>query len=252
MKFFSNLLIIAFAAIATQSECNHAPAGKMNLGGKTKTSPVLVELFTSEGCSSCPPADRLLPKLGELDSNVITVSYHVDYWDRLGWKDQFSNPSYSERQRQYGDHFKLDGVYTPELVINGIKECVGSDRVKANQFIDDALDSQPNATFPGLNASLTTENIRLQSQVQGEVKDKIVVILLVQAAAKTQVKAGENEGVTIEHTNIVRLMKTIPAAATIDEQIPIPVWLMNKEFSIVIFIQDKKTLRVEGAEKLKI
>ena len=102
--------------------------------GKIKTvsvtgsyAPVAVlELFTSEGCSSCPSADKLLPQLAKLDSNIIPLSFHVDYWNRLGWEDPFSSSEYSERQRSYAKQLNLESVYTPQLVVNGEYELVGS------------------------------------------------------------------------------------------------------------------------------
>src|SRR5262245_43259594 len=89
---------------------------------------VILELFTSEGCSSCPPADKLLPELTKLGSNIIPISFHVDYWNRLGWVDPFSSSNYSDRQRKYGEQFKLESIYTPQLVVNGEYELVGSNR----------------------------------------------------------------------------------------------------------------------------
>src|SRR5260370_18770785 len=105
--------------------------------------PVLLELFTSEGCSSCPAADRLLEifdqKQPVVGADLIGVSEHVDYWDRLGWKDPFSTWEYTARQQEYTNKFKLDGVYTPQLVVDGRFGLVGSDGRGASSAIQRAL-----------------------------------------------------------------------------------------------------------------
>ena len=90
-------------------------------------SPVVLELFTSEGCSSCPPADELLSKLGSSSTGVIPLAYHVDYWDSVGWSDPFSSGQWTARQTVYVRAMKLSGAYTPQIVINGRWQCVGSD-----------------------------------------------------------------------------------------------------------------------------
>src|ERR1700722_1726850 len=116
------------------------PAGADKGGARV---PVLLELFTSEGCSDCPPADRLL---GELDQNqpvtgaeLIVLSEHVDYWDRLGWRGPFSSPQYTGRQQEYASKFSGDGVYTPQLVVDGRFGFVGSDGPEAASAIQKAM-----------------------------------------------------------------------------------------------------------------
>jgi len=105
----------------------------------------VIELFTSEGCSSCPPADEALAQINaEFGTNVFALSFHVDYWDYLGWKDEFSNPMYSQRQQQYASVFKLESIYTPQVIVNGQKEFVGSDKTLLNKTITESLKATQN------------------------------------------------------------------------------------------------------------
>src|SRR5438132_8543629 len=113
-----------------------------------KPTPVLVELFTSEGCSSCPPADALLRTLADAQpiagAEIIALSQHVDYWDRLGWKDRFSSAAFTNRQQQYGRAFNIGSIYTPQMVVDGREQFVGSDASRARRAIGTAL-SAPHA-----------------------------------------------------------------------------------------------------------
>src|SRR5476651_2318953 len=138
---FVAVLIIAtaFAAYAIRSKRKPVitPAGN---------GFVLIELFTSEGCSSCPPADELVARVQKEDKDkpVYILAYHVDYWNNLGWKDQFSSPAYSQRQRQYAAWLKAE-VYTPQIVVNGKKEFVGSEEGTLRNAIQSGLQKQDNS-----------------------------------------------------------------------------------------------------------
>src|SRR5215472_2525698 len=133
MKWLLLLAASAFAVFGVVKK--NSFAGKEDISSrKSYSSFAVLELFTSEGCSSCPPADRLLPQLAN-DPNIIPLSFHVDYWDRLGWKDSFSNSEFSDRQKEYAKRFRLSSIYTPQLVVNGEFEMVGTNRSSAEAAI---------------------------------------------------------------------------------------------------------------------
>src|SRR5271168_4378294 len=129
--------------------------------------PVLLELFTSEGCSSCPPADRLLEILDEKQpvagAYLIVLSEHVDYWDRLGWKDPFSSSQYTSRQQEYTNRYDLDGVYTPQLVVDGHLGLVGSDGREASSAIQKALRE---AKVPIAISNVSRDGNQVRAQIQ--------------------------------------------------------------------------------------
>src|ERR1700726_4581048 len=143
MRFsFEITVLVAFCALAVSSLPNLLGAGAIALTGRGDSSrtPVLVELFTSEGCSSCPPADALLEKLDRSQpvngAELIVLSEHVDYWNDIGWKDPYSSHEYSERQRAYAARYGRSGIYTPQMVVDGHAELVGSDELGAIEAVE--------------------------------------------------------------------------------------------------------------------
>ena len=136
----SLLILVAFIALGVWLYGRgHDSPGRAGSGGIG--SPILVELFTSEGCSSCPPADQLLEKLDAQPvsgAKIIVLSEHVDYWNHDGWTDPYSNAAYSERQHGYGSRFQLDSVYTPQMVVDGSSEFVGNSFSQARQAFEKA------------------------------------------------------------------------------------------------------------------
>ncbi len=205
------------------------------LSGKSPgdTSPVLAELYTSEGCSSCPPADILLAQLSADDEfkHVYFLSFHVDYWNRLGWKDPFSQGQFSARQQWYAR--KIDGaqVYTPQLIVNGTVQMVGSDKGKVTTSLRAFLVQSPRC-----HLTLQPEGNKLNYTIDGKFTNASLFTAIVTPNASTSVKAGENKGRFLKHTNVVRLLaETMRPAATgsvsLAERKPdelVFVWLQDK------------------------
>ena len=170
----------------------------------------VVELFTSEGCSSCPPADKLVEKIQKDNPNkqVYILAFHVDYWDHQGWKDKFSAQEFTARQRLYANWLNLQTIYTPQIVVNGATEYVGSDENSVMQAITDGLD-QAATTALTLQAKIEGNKIQVEHQVTGHEKNTELVLALVQKSAQSNVRAGENAGRSLSHVQIVRQLQRI-------------------------------------------
>jgi hypothetical protein len=207
----------------------------------------VVELFTSEGCSSCPRADAEVEKISVLHpDDVYVLGFHVDYWNRLGWKDEFSDRAYSERQSGYAGHFNLSGVYTPQVVINGKEQLVGSDATGINKSVDTEIRNATNHSIE-LSAIGSAGNTVQVIYKTGATANTAVNIALVQIAAQTNVKAGENGGRTLHHINIVRDFKTVNITGkTGTESVSLPKGIMAKECKVIVYLQQQLTREVTG------
>jgi hypothetical protein len=209
----------------------------------------VLELFTSEGCSSCPPADDVLRDLAK-DSNVIALSFHVTYWNRLGWTDSFSQKTFDERQYAYGSKFHADGVYTPQAVINGNVEMVGSKRTQVAEAVKNALET-PSKVRISLKKSVKSDEIEVKYTLSGEVpKDAVLQFALVESAFATKVKRGENGGRTLKHDNVVRDFESRKASDTEGSLsfFPLSGWQV-KNCTVVAFVQEKGLGKILGAAK---
>jgi hypothetical protein len=172
----------------------------------------VVELFTSEGCSSCPPADENLARIARMaereNTPVYVLSFHVDYWNDLGWRDPFSSADYSLRQRYYAKALG-SGVYTPQMVVNGATQLTGSDESGADEAIDRALSRPATATItlrPEYDA--TKRELALGYRVERGPSDGLLTLCVVQSAGGVDVRAGENSGRKLTHHNVVRAYET--------------------------------------------
>ncbi len=165
---------------------------------------VVLELFTSQGCSSCPSADALLEKVKkEHSKGVFTLSYHVDYWNYIGWKDPFSKSKYTEIQQAYNTKLRYNGNYTPEVVVNGRAHFVGSDASKMNIALDAFGQERVENAIEISNVKRENDKITYEYMVAGAIKNKNVRAVLVLDERITSVKRGENRNRTIKNSNIV-------------------------------------------------
>jgi hypothetical protein len=165
---------------------------------------VVVELFTSQGCSSCPPANAFLNEMSRGRSDVLPLAFHVTYWDRLGWKDPFSLEAATVRQDHYGYHFG-DGSYTPEIVVDGMVGLVGSHRDEVNAAIEHAKRVQHTAT--DVNAEKAGENVAIR--IGSGVGRGRVLLIGFDHEHTTKIGHGENGGRTLAESNVVRSIRPI-------------------------------------------
>lgn len=206
----------------------------------------VVELFTSEGCSSCPPAERVLGDVvasaAKNHQRVFTLAFHVDYWDRLGWKDQFSTAAASQRQYDYAGALRVSNVYTPQMIVNGTAQFVGSDRAAAKQAIAAAL-QQPAAAEVHVAAAVgTDQQWRVSGNVSGASASSRITVAVVEQKLSTHIKAGENSGRTVAEPSVVRWFTTVamPADGTFDVHVPTQTLVDSANTSVVAFVQNER------------
>ena len=176
---------------------------------KPSGSPVVVELFTSEGCSSCPPADKLLESLEQQGTvegaPIIVLGEHVDYWDGLGWKDRFSSSRFTDRQRDYVSALGADSPYTPQMVVDGRYEFVGNDRNAVQTFLRRAASAKKSGAVV-----LTWTSPTLDVDIKDVAKENASVLLAVtESGLSTTVDRGENGGRVLKHTGVVRALQSL-------------------------------------------
>ena len=228
-------------------------------------TPVLVELFTSEGCSSCPPADRFLETLDRQPipgAEMIVLSEHVDYWNHIGWKDPYSASLYSQRQSAYANRFGLDSVYTPQMVVDGSSEFVGSSSGEADKAFRKALrvpklplqlSSISTDASNTLRAHLETG--ALDSSFGSREADVYVAVAL--NRAESQVSAGENSGHRLAHVSVVKSLTKIGAlkqgqVLSQDVLLNLEPGSDSRNLRLIAFVQEPRQGRVLGAASMPV
>ncbi len=211
----------------------------------------VVELFTSEGCSSCPPAEAHLNDLAVFaDQNpnvkLYPLAFHVDYWNYLGWKDPFSQEMFTARQRAYAAKQRRGNIYTPQMIVNGVDQFVGSHRHKGTPLISKALsDLSPMANLSITSIENKKDGMTISYELMGDFNRQTAMLFaLVESNLGTQVKRGENRGRTLIHHNVVRHLET--AKAKKSDTVTIP-YTINKKLSLIAFAQDRQTFEIIAA-----
>ncbi|MEM9596919.1 MAG: DUF1223 domain-containing protein [Acidobacteriota bacterium] len=255
-------LLSLLAAVLWTAGCAEAEAAPETAEPSTDTTPVIVELFTSQGCSSCPPADRLLTELAREGTpsgvKVIPLSFHVDYWNYIGWTDPFSSSKWSKRQTFYARKFGSHRVYTPQLVIDGVDECVGSDRDRVYEGIERA-----GGSADGGKVAFTLDTADPQSvglSIDAEVLSPAagerwrVMVAVYENDLETPVSRGENGGRTLSNGHVVRELReaSVLDADTaelhrVELRLDLGADWRRGNLGVVVFLQDPKSRRIHGA-----
>jgi hypothetical protein len=224
-----------------------------NIYGQEDPGMAVIELFTSQGCSSCPRADRVLSEIiDEYDSRpVYGLSFHVDYWNYLGWEDPYSSKKFTERQRQYAAVFQNRNIYTPQMVVNGGHEFVGSNKDEAKKHLERYLGENPENELT-LEFSTDDSHIRLSYHISGNLEDKILNIALVERGITTSVSRGENRNRTLHHDNVVRFFTIISADRTGELKIDLPRDMDLSKSSVIGYIQETSSMGITAASSLSI
>ena len=248
--------VSAGACLSQQAEGQKSPTPESAQPIQGKRQPVLVELFTSEGCSSCPPADRNLKFLAEQQPvagvEIVPLAFHVDYWDNNSWKDQFSSALYTRRQEAYVQRFGLDSSYTPEMVVDGRLEFVGSDTGRSVKVIGDAVSDEKG----NITASLDGEMINVSIDGLPKHNAATVFLAVTESGVISNVNGGENSGVTLNHSAIVRSLTALGVvdkdAAKFEAKGSVPAFSDTKATgrNIVLFVQDNNDRRILAVAKL--
>ena len=219
LKVLSAVMVFGFGALLAQA--------------RAETRPVVVELFTSQGCSSCPPADALLGELAKR-SGVVALGYHISYWDRLGWRDPLSSEAATQRQLRYARLFNDSQVYTPEVVVDGASDLVGSDR--------DAVLKAVAAAHPDAAAPITIATDRRSVAIGGGRGSGEVLLVRFAKHYSTQIGAGENSGRTADDFHGVKSISPLGSWSGGDVTVPIEPPGVGEGLAVLVQAADGRIL----------
>ncbi|WP_165825465.1 DUF1223 domain-containing protein [Pedobacter yonginense] len=248
------LPVIAFGIIGLGLAFNPVNKDTSKTINTAPTGFAVVELFTSEGCSSCPPADALIAKIEKESAGkpIYILAYHVDYWDRLGWKDTFSDAKFSARQNRYANWLNLKSVYTPQIVVNGDQEFVGSNEVTLRKSLATEL-AKPSSQNLEISLSRSdNHNLSISYKTNQKTDDYNLVVALVSPMATNKILRGENKGRTLAHIQIVQQFESIPIKGNTNgtANIALARAKQNDALQVICFLQNNTTGKITAASKL--
>ena len=266
-SILAGLTLSVLSVFAVMAVIRPRPQMGSPAAGPTRT-PVVVELFTSEGCSSCPPADELLARMEQqqpvANAEVIALEEHVDYWNELGWVDPFSSSEWTARQQVYAGVLGNGNSYTPQMVVDGKTEFVGSQSKKAWQAVQHAAAEQrARVTLrPGKSPDSGAENLSVSITKLPETSGRDtaeVWLAITETGLHSAVKRGENAGEDLHHAAVVRSIRKIGEAKAGDETsfsgdatVPLRAEWKRENLHYVVFVQGRKSRRMLGSAAIPV
>ncbi|MGB2592566.1 MAG: DUF1223 domain-containing protein [Candidatus Acidiferrum sp.] len=268
MKNTLSLLVLGMLLLVMPKLAPPRAAAAQSPEAKADRVPVIVELFTSEGCSSCPPADELLSKLETLQpvkgAEIIGLEEHVDYWNQDGWMDPYSDAAWTARQQEYVYKFKGKSPFTPQMIVDGQSQFVGNDSKEAlNAIREDVRQAKAQVSIT-TEASTKKDAERLEVRVgnaTGSVGQEPadVWVAVTEQGLGNAVKAGENAGKDVKHATVVRSLHKIGSLYAKDaspfdahQEIKFKSNWKRENLRIVVFVQERKSLRILGAAEARV
>lgn len=248
-KFISFVVVCIIFIVTSSSKCKTST--KVNAMPQSANGFAVLELFTSQGCSSCPPADKLLAKYAtQKKESLFALAFHVDYWNRLGWTDPFSSAKFSNRQRDYARRIDNSSVYTPQLIVNGEKEFVGSDESKIDAAIATAMAQKPALSITVNKTELQASKISISYSLDKIYDDITLQAALVQKQVVTTILKGENRGLKLTNFNVVRDFKSSPVISKAGSvQLQLPQGYNEKDFEVMLLVQEDPSAKIIAATR---
>jgi hypothetical protein len=235
--------IVLLALAGCRSGPATLPEARADEPARSAKGVAVVELFTSEGCSSCPPADDVLAELAKTsDRPVYALAFHVDYWDDLGWPDRFASHESTMRQRAYARAFGTSGVYTPQMIVGGTEQFTGSDRDRATAAVGRALSRPADLQLVVRTQPSGPDAVTVDFEAPGAPVGAVLNVAVVERSASTSVRAGENAGKTLHHANVVRAFLAAPFRAPAGSVVlQLPPSLAREGAEVIAYLQQPST-----------